>query len=133
MSIQTIIQQDGRRPPSNFNLRTGRILRQKRISAGLSQEEVGDRIGVSHQCYQRYEAGKIVINLPGLVNLGHAIGFDPVAFLNEVMGDCSPIRRVQREVNDIWAAKVAEAVTHMRDAKDKKMVFGLVKRLAGKA
>jgi transcriptional regulator with XRE-family HTH domain len=36
----------------------GQVIKNKRIERGLSQGEVGDAIGVSHQQIQKYEIGK---------------------------------------------------------------------------
>jgi transcriptional regulator with XRE-family HTH domain len=130
MSLHPIPSPQIRRPPSEFNLRAGRLLRQRRVNAGLSQEEVGERVGVSHQCYQRHENGTIVINLPRLVKLGRAIGFDPVEFLRDVLGDSLPIKRVEREAKDLWAAKASEVVTRISSTRDKKLVLAFAKRLA---
>src|SRR3984957_16842669 len=56
----------GRRPrrtvrehgPDPVDVHVGKRLRQARLLAGLSQEELGDGIGVSFQAVQKYEQGE---------------------------------------------------------------------------
>lgn len=44
--------------PDPIDVHVGRRLRQARLLAGLSQEELGDGIGVSFQAVQKYEHGE---------------------------------------------------------------------------
>src|ERR1700733_2077463 len=44
--------------PDPVDVHVGRRLRQARLLAGLSQEELGDGIGVSFQAVQKYEQGE---------------------------------------------------------------------------
>jgi transcriptional regulator with XRE-family HTH domain len=36
----------------------GRLIREKRVKKGLSQQRLGDKIGVTFQQVQKYESGK---------------------------------------------------------------------------
>ncbi len=44
--------------PDPVDVHVGRRLRQARLLSGLSQEELGDGIGVSFQAVQKYEQGE---------------------------------------------------------------------------
>ncbi|HUB96285.1 MAG TPA: helix-turn-helix transcriptional regulator, partial [Stellaceae bacterium] len=65
MSTTSALGGAGRRPrrtvrehgPDPVDVHVGRRLRQARLLAGLSQEELGDGIGVSFQAVQKYEQG----------------------------------------------------------------------------
>lgn len=63
----------------------GRI-RRYRESAGLSQTELGDRLGVSYQQVQKYERGANRVSVDALVRIARALGHPLSAFLEAEAG-----------------------------------------------
>ncbi len=58
----------------------GQRLRTCREAAGLTQVQLGQRLGVSFQMIQKYEAGRSQLGLAHLSKLAEALGV-PIAFL----------------------------------------------------
>lgn len=59
--------------PADLNARLGATIRQKRIQLGLSQETLGQKIGVAGQQIQKYEKGKNQVHFPRLVEIAEAL------------------------------------------------------------
>jgi len=54
----------------------GEVAREARTRAGLTQEEVAERVGVVTEVYGRLERGRMLPSLPTLVKLCRALGLD---------------------------------------------------------
>lgn len=54
----------------------GQNLREARIKADVSQEKLGDIVGVSFQQIQKYESGKNRISASKLVDIANALGIE---------------------------------------------------------
>lgn len=54
----------------------GRNVREKRVMRGLSQDQLGDSVGVSFQQIQKYESGANRISASRLVELAGAMGIE---------------------------------------------------------
>jgi transcriptional regulator with XRE-family HTH domain len=52
-------------------------VRQRRIAAGQTQEEVSELLGISQAQYSRLERGQVAMKLDTLFRLGEIIGFEP--------------------------------------------------------
>ena len=62
---------------------TGALIRRMRKSAGLSQQQLAGRIGVSYQQVQKYESGKNRLTLSRLRQVAGALGLPAIFFLGE--------------------------------------------------
>ncbi|WP_174302122.1 LexA family transcriptional regulator [Caulobacter sp. S45] len=58
----------------------GRVVKQLRTRLGLTQEQCGERLGISAQAWQRYEAGGRHFTPSLIGRLGVALGVDPEEF-----------------------------------------------------
>jgi uncharacterized protein len=104
----------------------GALLRQARKAAGLSQEELAARAGVTQSVISAYESGHRQPAVPALAALLDAAGYDLVMGLRRQprrLGRLSgPVgRRVRRHRRDLVAAAAAHGVRNLR-------VFGSVAR-----
>ena len=52
----------------------GKNVREKRVLSGLSQEELGEAVGITFQQIQKYERGQNRISASRLVELAKAVG-----------------------------------------------------------
>lgn len=71
---------------SSISLETDILLttiREARESAGLSQREVGRRLGFHPTVYHKVESGARVLDVVEFVSLARAVGIDPI----ELLGD----------------------------------------------
>lgn len=66
--------------PHPIDLRVGANLRQFRLEAGMSQAEIGARIGVSFQQVQKYENGTNRLAASRLWECAEALGVPVQAF-----------------------------------------------------
>jgi transcriptional regulator with XRE-family HTH domain len=79
--------------PHPIDVAVGRRLREARLLAGKSQEELGDAIGVSFQAVQKYEHGENRLSASRLFQAAQFLG-RPVSFffndLEEAIADADP-------------------------------------------
>lgn len=81
----------------------GAFLRQKRIEAGMSQDALGQLIGVTFQQVQKYEKGANRISLALAYQVAQALQFDPVKFF-AMEGNGAPVFRKHMEMNRVLCA-----------------------------
>lgn len=64
------------------NIEIGNIIRQKRIEAGLTQAELGLKLGVGKTAVAKWEAGKVKnLKRESLQHLEHILGVSPLILL----------------------------------------------------
>lgn len=66
-----------------LNYRMSRNLRTARLTAGLSQEELGQMMGHRRNEISQYETGRRKITHGVLVRAGHALDIDPAWFVTD--------------------------------------------------
>ena len=64
----------------------GGRLRARRIALGLSQKAVGDRLGISYQQLQKYEAGANALNVNRLLELSVLLRVPVAYFFGTIEG-----------------------------------------------
>lgn len=72
---------------SNVDRELGRRIKRAREEAGLSQPELGDRLGVSGQTVYRWERGMISVSPERIVQLADTLGKPREYFLSSQGGD----------------------------------------------
>jgi transcriptional regulator with XRE-family HTH domain len=72
----TTAQDRDPRQPDSVDVEVGRRVRVERIARGLSQTELGNRIGVTFQQVQKYESGANRISIGRLTRIGQLFGVD---------------------------------------------------------
>jgi transcriptional regulator with XRE-family HTH domain len=65
---------------SQFAAHVGRRMREMRLLRGLSQKDVGEKLGVSYQQIQKYETGVDAISLYRLLKLASLCSVAPESF-----------------------------------------------------
>jgi transcriptional regulator with XRE-family HTH domain len=100
----TIETRDPRQPDS-VDVEVGRRVRIERIARGLSQTDLGDRIGVTFQQVQKYENGGNRISIGRLTKIGRLFGVDVSHLLGASGGKKSAAVADPRE-----RAKASEAM-----------------------
>jgi transcriptional regulator with XRE-family HTH domain len=73
--------------PDPIDVAVGRRLRQARLLAGLSQEELGHGIGVSFQAVQKYEHGENRLSASRLFRAAKFLGRPIAFFFDEAQGE----------------------------------------------
>ncbi len=112
-----------RKPKSKFYMDVGWRIRQVRSLNKLSQEYLGERLGVSAQTIQRYETGEIHIPTEAMAKCSRAL-HTPVGFFYGEDGQ-SPANSNISRVGILVAAEIME----LPDDNIRKSVFHLVRAI----
>ena len=73
----------------SVDVHVGQRVRQCRCLAGMSQQQLGDSVGITHQQIQKYEAGADRISASRMWSISVAIGV-PVSFFFEGLDGQAP-------------------------------------------
>jgi transcriptional regulator with XRE-family HTH domain len=73
--------------PDPVDVHVGRRLRQARLLAGMSQEELGTGVGVSFQAVQKYEQGENRLSASRLFRAAQLLERPVSFFFDEIPGD----------------------------------------------
>jgi len=119
----------------------GRKVRERRLLVGLSQEKLGELVGVTFQQIQKYEKGANRIGASRLSQIAAVLGVS-VAYFFE--GDTSerpdPAQGADRDFGDISAfvathdgVELIRAFVAIPDQATRKQIIQLVRAIAGSA
>ena len=67
---------------SDITIYVGDLLRTARKSKGLTQKEMGERVGITESAYSRYESGKQNLTLDTLQKVAEAMGVSVRIFID---------------------------------------------------
>ena len=108
----------------DLELAFGARIRAARISAGLSQGELGAAVGISFQQVQKYEKGADRIAASTLQGFAAALGVHPGSFFDD-----SPMPA--GDIPDVKAAlKAAKTVQQIRNSRVRRHLLSLAEVLA---
>lgn len=123
------------RPRDPIDTHVGQRLRLRRTMTGMSQERLGDAIGVSFQMVQKYERGDCRVGASRLMKISSALGV-PVSFFFEGFQGAAPALAVAEDKKGL-----DEKVLHSKETIDllkayyslpeavRKHVLGMIKGL----
>ena len=94
--------------PDPIDVHVGKRLRQARLLAGLSQEELGAGIGVSFQAVQKYEQGENRLSASRLFRAARLLDRPVAFFFNELEGE------VPSGTSTVFSRDEIELVRHFR-------------------
>lgn len=97
-----------KRAQDPIDTHVGQRLRLRRTMAGMSQERLGEAIGVSFQMVQKYERGDCRVGASRLAKISAALGV-PVAFFFEGFAGALPAGLSVAEEKKILDDKVFQA------------------------
>ncbi|MEE1609704.1 helix-turn-helix domain-containing protein [Microvirga sp. CF3016] len=63
------------------------LLKAARKKAGLTQDELAERIGAYKTFVSKYERGERQVDVVEFIALAEALGLDPKALIDQVMGE----------------------------------------------
>ncbi len=73
-----------KKSPNNIDKHVGARLRIRRMSIGMSQERLGEALGLTFQQVQKYEKGTNRIGASRLQQIGQIIGVPPAFFFEDM-------------------------------------------------
>jgi transcriptional regulator with XRE-family HTH domain len=106
-------------------------VRIRRIAKGLSQTQLGRRVGLTFQQIEKYESGANRISCGRLVRIAEALEV-PVAALFEGVGGSAKSRAapLRHLLADPRSYRLAEAFAAIQDANLRRSIVRLVERVA---
>lgn len=122
--------------PNPIDIHVGTRLRLRRTLLGLSQETLGEAVGITFQQLQKYERGANRISASRLFNLSQVLGV-PVSFFFEDLSTGETPRKAATNEVELEAMARRETLELVRayyriaDPAIRKRAFDLVKALAG--
>jgi transcriptional regulator with XRE-family HTH domain len=90
MSVITAEDPSRGRKPGQADTQLGVRIRLARAAAGLSQEELAGRIGISCQQLQKYEVATNRVTVSRLIDISDALGLDVTKLLSDSVLDPVP-------------------------------------------
>ncbi len=94
-----------KRATSNLDQELGRRVRVRRIALGMTQERLGELLGVAFQQVQKYENGKNRISAAGLYSLGRILKVPVDSFYRD-----GPVLSAEAEPDPLAALATPESV-----------------------
>lgn len=85
--------------PDPVDVHVGQRMRLRRIMLGMSQEKLGDAIGLTFQQVQKYERGANRISASRLYDLVHVLDV-PVSYFFEELGASSGSESIDEHANE---------------------------------
>ena len=88
----------------SFDEELGAKVKALRLGAGMSQAELGARLGVSHQQVQKYESGKDRLTVYALTEMAAALGSPLAVFFDDIplsSGRMPVVREAMKAVSAI--------------------------------
>ena len=116
-----------------IDIEIGKRIRQARVAAGLTQTELGARLGISFQQVQKYEKGRNRIGGGRLYKIARALGVKITYFFDGVddLLDAGALPAGAGEVGaiDNRTIRAAHALANIPDKDLKEQVFRLIAAL----
>jgi transcriptional regulator with XRE-family HTH domain len=115
--------------PTPIDVAVGRNVRIWRMAKGLSQAQLGNRLGVTFQQIQKYEVGANRVGTGRLVKLAAILGV-PVAALFEGTAGTDPSQPLLALISDRGSFRLARAFSAITDNRCRMSLVNLVEEVA---
>ncbi len=115
--------------PSPIDVAVGRNVRIRRISRGLSQAQLADRLGITFQQVQKYETGANRIGTGRLVRIASILSV-PISALFEGATEAEPAQSLLTLVSDSRSFRLAHAFAAIKHNAFRLSLVALVERIA---
>jgi len=135
----------GTRRPNPVDIHVGNRVRLQRMLMGISQEKLGERLGLTFQQVQKYEKGINRIGASRLFELSRVLGVPVQFFYDDAplgtpahattpgFAERSPDSHVFEFLSSREGLELNRAFSRITDPKVRKSVLDLVRSLAGEA
>jgi transcriptional regulator with XRE-family HTH domain len=119
--------------PNKIDAHIGQRIRMRRNELGLSQEKLGDALGVSFQQVQKYEKGINRVGGSRMHQMSTALACTPVYFFEGLGRDTAPSADIVQEiVATKHGMRLFKAFASIADAGVQQRLVDLAESLAGK-
>ena len=101
------------KPPHDVDVYVGRMIRARRVALGMSQDKLGEAVGVTFQQVQKYERAANRVSCSKLVEIARALRCSSADLLPEADGASSELNLELRLAGDTHGRELAEAYLAM--------------------
>jgi transcriptional regulator with XRE-family HTH domain len=112
----------------------GNRVRMRRLMLGLSQEALGDALGITFQQVQKYEHGRNRISASRLQHISQILQVQPPFFFEGAPGGLDGTVESPSYVNEFFATSdglaLTKAFTRIENAKLRRLIVGIVEDCA---
>ena len=108
----------------------GRRVRVRRLQLGLSQQAIGDALGVSYQQVQKYEQGASRIGAGRLQQLAEILNVPVSVFFDEKLGGSQDGGAVFAFLDTPYSFRLVTAFAKMPDSRIQQTIVRLVEQVA---
>ncbi len=128
--------------PNPIDVHVGGRLRFRRMLIGMSQEKLGNALGLTFQQIQKYEKGSNRVGASRLFEISRVLGVDVQFFFDGLAGSGDggqdaprdpAIQQVMDFVGSAEGLQLNAAFSGIRDAATRRRLLDLVKTLAAEA
>ncbi len=123
----------------DINLFIGSKIKAKRVALGITQNKLGEKLGIAFQQVQKYEKGRNRINMEKLLKIAKIFDVSILYFLkgydeyvkvqNKNMADDTKQDAKKSKKADKGLCRVIELFGMIEDPKTRKMVVELLKKI----
>jgi len=120
-----------RKQPDPKDVEVGRRVRAFRLNKGLSQEKLGDELGITFQQIQKYEKGVNRIGAGRLQRIAEILGVPVSEFFGSSASIMPSAGSLYELVDTAAALRLLRAYARIPDPQVKQAVTALVEKIAG--
>jgi transcriptional regulator with XRE-family HTH domain len=114
-----------------IDLSVGSRIRKFRESRGMSQSQLGEKLGVTFQQVQKYEKGKNRVGASRLQMISTALGVPVEHLFTDVAGTSR--KAAKPSAFDPQALRIAEAFARLKDKELRNSILDMVEAMARKS
>ena len=115
---------------SAADIDVGRRIRARRIAQGMSQTELGNRLGVTFQQVQKYDKGINRVGAGRLVRVAEALEVPVAFFFAGTDGDSIDTRTLMGFLDSAYALRLLRAFSRVSEPNLQRSLVELVERIA---
>jgi transcriptional regulator with XRE-family HTH domain len=127
-----------KRDPNFVDRHVGNRVRMRRLLVGMSQEKLGELLGITFQQVQKYEKGSNRVSASRLYQISRVLGVPVQYFYDELKEDDGPSGFAESEGADAIAGalqspdgvQIARIFSATTDPEKRKLILNAVKLLA---
>lgn len=127
-----------KRDPNFVDRHVGNRVRMRRLLVGMSQEKLGELLGITFQQVQKYEKGSNRVSASRLYQISRVLGVPVQYFYDELKEDDGPSGFAESEGADAIAGalqspdgvQIARIFSETTDPEKRKLILNAVKLLA---
>lgn len=127
-----------KRDPNFVDRHVGNRVRMRRLLVGMSQEKLGELLGITFQQVQKYEKGSNRVSASRLYQIARVLGVPVQFFYDELKEDDGPTGFAESEGADAIAGalqspdgvQIARIFSATTDPEKRKLILNAVKLLA---